>query len=144
MERAVLEPPTLPPECATCGRTFVSWPLLTRHMRLDHEAAADGDVLTVAEILAARPDDDAPPRELPVTSRAQALTASAFAAPPWALALGVWLAALYGLSQLGFSLGPLVAWSIVGAVVLGGLGLHLWARSELKRQEEARRNREEP
>jgi hypothetical protein len=134
----MLEPPTLPPECATCGRTFASWPLLSRHVHLDHDAATDGDVLTVAEILAARPADE-PLRTAPTAHPPP----SSLAVPPWLLGVVLWLAALYGLSRLGYSLAPLVAWSVLGTAGLGAVGLHLWARSELKR-ESARRELREP
>ena len=142
MEPAVLEPPTTPPECLTCGRTFANWPLLGRHVRLDHPAP-DGAVLTVAEILAARSDDSVTAG--PITTGTPRSTARIVMpdVPPWLLALVVWMATLYGLSNLGYALAALVGWSVVVGVVVGGVALHLWGRAESKLQSSARRSRRE-
>lgn len=145
----MLDPLMLPPECPTCGRSFVSWPSVSRHLRLDHSPAEEKhEALTVAEILAARPDDDPPDRPKPAHAGPPVDGTSwnplrEYATQPPVLGMVVWLCALYGLSRLGFSVERLVAWSFVAAVVVGVVALRAWGRAELKRQEEIRRKNRE-
>ena len=130
-------------ECPTCNRVFVSWRSLDSHLRLDHLTDED-EALTVAEILEGSLEDTPPePRERerpsppsgkPMLERAQAL-----AAQPLTVGTLTWLGALYGLSNLGFAVGDLLLYSFIGAVVAGVVALQAWARSELRLQEDTRR-----
>ena len=130
----------LPPECPTCGRTFLSWPSVSRHLRLDHTPTDEEDQLTVDEILAARAEDQPPVVPPPgPTARVQEQLAR-----PWLVGVVVWLVALYGLSRLGISLATLVGWSFVGAVVVGVVVVRAWARSELQMQQTLRRRNQPP
>ena len=130
-------------ECPTCNRVFVSWRSLDSHLRLDHLTDED-EALTVAEILEGSLEDTPPePSERaqpssasgkPMLERAQAL-----AAQPWTVGTVTWLGALYGLSHLGFTVGDLLLFSFIGAVVAGVVAVQAWARSELRLQEDTRR-----
>jgi hypothetical protein len=146
MEVAMLEPSILPPVCPACGRTFVSWPSVSRHLRLDHTPEREEEGLTVAEILAARADDEPPAGQIPHptlnrTGDEGVLTkALNYATRPWLLAIVVWLGVLYGLSHLGFGVAHLVAWSFVAAVLAGAIALQVWARAELHSQEFRRKD----
>jgi hypothetical protein len=137
----VLEPMMLPPECPTCGRTFLSWPSVSRHLRLDHTPADEDEQLTVDVILAARSDEEPPPAA-PAPTRETRLQDQL--ARPWLLGAVVWLVALYGLSRLGIPLATLVAWSFVGAAVVGVVVVRAWARSELQLQQSLRRRDQPP
>jgi hypothetical protein len=130
----------LPPECPTCGRTFLSWPSVSRHLRLDHTPTDEEEQLTVDDILAARSDEEPPPAPAPARpGRVQQELGR-----PWIVGVAVWLAALYGLSCLGIPLATLMAWSLVGAVIVGMVVVRAWARSELQLQQTLRRRDEPP
>jgi hypothetical protein len=126
---------------------FVSWPLLHSHLRVEHPEAdqIDDDVLTVDDILAARPDD--PPAE-PYERRQQNLRGETslrtqvmtHATRPWFVAVVAWLWALYGLSHLGFAVADLVMWSMILLAVAGVVALQVWGRNELRLQEDIRRH----
>ncbi len=141
----MLEPQMLPPVCPTCGRAFLSWPSVSRHLRLDHTPEREEEGLTVAEILAARADDQPPSGPVPPPAPDRTAGGSVLAkvqgyvTQPWALGLVVWLGALYGLSHLGIDIARLVAWSFVLAAVLGAIALQAWGRAELQLQQDARR-----
>ena len=147
----MLDPSLLPPVCPTCGRAFVSWPSVSRHLRLDHTPEHEEEGLTVAEILAARSDDDEPARDplpAPAPSRPSEnrvlSRAREYAVRPWCLAAVVWLGVLYGLSHLGFGAARLVAWSFLLAVVVGALALRAWGRAELQLLDLRRRDDRRP
>ncbi len=143
----MLPPPMLPHQCPTCGVMFVSWPLLHSHLRAEHPEAdeLDDDVLTVEDILAARPDE--PPSEpyarpkqdigSEVSLRTQL---TAYATGPWSVGVVAWLWALYGLAHLGFAVADLVMWSLVLLAVVGVVALQIWGRNELRLQQEVRRH----
>ena len=137
----MLEPLMLPPECPTCGRTFLSWPSVSRHLRLDHTPTDEDEQLTVDVILAARSDEEQPPVAPPPAREAFLQDQLA---RPWLLGIVVWLVALYGLSRLGIPLATLVGWSFVGAVVVGVVVVRAWARSELQLQQSLRRRDRPP
>jgi hypothetical protein len=126
---------------------FVSWPLLHSHLRVEHPEAdeVDDDVLTVDDILAARPDEPpSEPYERPqhnlrgeTSLRTQVMT---HATRPWFVAVVAWLWALYGLSHLGFAVADLVMWSMILLAVAGVVALQVWGRNELRLQEDIRRH----
>jgi len=127
----------LPPERPTCGRTFLSWPSVSRHLRLDHTPTDEEEQLTVDEILAARAEDQ-PPVDRSV-SRAQG-----YVVPPWLVGVVGLALALYGLSPLCISPATPGGWSFVGSVVVGVVVVRAWARSELQLQQTLRRRNPPP
>ena len=143
----MLPPPMLPHQCPTCGLMFVSWPLLHTHLRAEHPEAdeLDGDVLTVEDILAARPDEPPSepyerPQQNPGTGTSWRTQAMAYAGRPWCVGVVAWLWALYGLAHLGLAVADLVMWSVILLAVVGVVALQIWGRNELRLQQEIRRH----
>ncbi len=139
-------PPLMPQQCPSCPQVFVTSQLLDRHFKLDHTPAGDGDLLTVDDILAvpvaeepvpAAAGGDAGPRRV---EPSLTTLVGRVVAQPWALAVAVWVAVVYGLSHLGMSVGDLVLGSLLVAVVAGLVALRLWALHEVRQQESLRRD----
>ncbi len=147
----MLPPPMLPHQCPTCGLMFVSWPLLHSHLRAEHPEAdeMDGDVLTVEDILAARPDDppsepDVRPQQDPGSETSLRTQAMSYATRPWFVGVAAWMWALYGLAHLGFAVADLVMWSVILLAVTVVVALQIWGRNELRLQQDIRRRHGPP